>query len=187
MDSWSQKEFPIISCWTALDDVNQGNGTLLIEPFPQPLDSLTGAPLGPPEGLDRPDIFLQYQQSLASAYEPGHTINMESSVRNAAKAPIFSLPNSSPSTAQLSTNSGFSGAISLNDPESWASKSRPPVLVEIPMGSTVFLSGFVRHCSLGNKSSRFRRAYMPQFSAGEVTTSTGQYVSMAVSCDEHAH
>ncbi|GJJ72751.1 hypothetical protein EMPS_05109 [Entomortierella parvispora] len=187
MDSWSQNEFPIISCWTALDDVNQSNGTLLIEPFPRPLDSLTGTPLDLPEGLGRPGALLRYQQSMASAYTPAYTIDMESSIRNAAKAPTFSVPSSSPSTTGPSTLGGFSNTINLNDPESWTSESRPPVLVEIPMGSTVFLSGFVRHCSLGNKSSRFRRAYMPQFSAGEVMKSTGQYVSMAVSCNEHAH
>ncbi|KAF8932258.1 hypothetical protein BGZ58_007142 [Dissophora ornata] len=59
-----------------------------------------------------------------------------------------------------------------------------PVLVDIPAGSIVFLSGFVRHCSLGNPSLKFRRAWMPQFSSGKVVVpESGTFVSMAVPCN----
>lgn len=60
-----------------------------------------------------------------------------------------------------------------------------PVLVEVPAGSIVFLSGWVRHCSMGNSSSKFRRAFMPQYSAGKVVTATGGMVSLAVPCSEY--
>lgn len=59
------------------------------------------------------------------------------------------------------------------------------MLVEVPAGSIVFLSGWVRHCSLGNSSSKFRRAFMPQYSAGKVVTATGGMVSLAVPCNEY--
>ncbi|KAI9250581.1 hypothetical protein BDA99DRAFT_522886 [Phascolomyces articulosus] len=39
-----------------------------------------------------------------------------------------------------------------------------PVKVIVPAGSVVFMSNQLRHKSTGNKSSRFRRVFMPQYS-----------------------
>ncbi|RUS17607.1 hypothetical protein BC937DRAFT_89747 [Endogone sp. FLAS-F59071] len=77
--------------------------------------------------------------------------------------------------------------------------SANPVIVTVPAGSVVLMSGAVRHCSGGNDSGRFRRAFMPQYSAGivwsdrvmrkrddevvgQMVKNAGELLAMAVSC-----
>ncbi|PVV04496.1 hypothetical protein BB560_001005 [Smittium megazygosporum] len=38
------------------------------------------------------------------------------------------------------------------------------ILLNLKAGSTVFMSGYLVHCSLPNYSTKYRTAYMPQFS-----------------------
>ncbi|KAG0045065.1 hypothetical protein BGZ83_009680 [Gryganskiella cystojenkinii] len=202
MDESAQKEFPVLACWTALDDVNLSNGTLLIEPFPRPLDSLTGEQLDPPKGLDDPKTFLRYQRALAATYgSVNEKPNMETILKNAVRVPSSVLrPESTTTTVMTETAASESTmevdyktsesrpTMNLNDPNSWTAEPRNHMLVEIPKGSVVFMSGFLRHCSLGNQSSKFRRAYMPQYSVGKVKAEEGNYVSLAVPCfDEQGH
>ncbi|CAG8692994.1 11042_t:CDS:1, partial [Ambispora leptoticha] len=42
---------------------------------------------------------------------------------------------------------------------------KSPLAIEVQAGTIIFMSGFVKHCSIGNASSCFRRVYMPQYSA----------------------
>ncbi|RUP51863.1 hypothetical protein BC936DRAFT_145039, partial [Jimgerdemannia flammicorona] len=46
--------------------------------------------------------------------------------------------------------------------------SSTPFAATILAGSVVLMSSVLRHCSTGNDSGRFRRAFMPQYSAGVV-------------------
>ncbi|KAI7829684.1 hypothetical protein BC939DRAFT_441474 [Gamsiella multidivaricata] len=176
MDSTAQTAYPIVSCWTALDDVNISNGTLLIEPFPIPIDPTTGERLDLPNSLDDLDTHLQLHRGLASLYQ-GELDRDKALVQAQEKDPFSMLKHKA------------GRPINVSDPEQWMKRCerQRPVLVDISAGSIVFLSGFVRHCSLGNTSSKFRRAYMPQFSAGKVVTDDGGIVSLAVPCTDHLH
>jgi ectoine hydroxylase-related dioxygenase (phytanoyl-CoA dioxygenase family) len=42
--------------------------------------------------------------------------------------------------------------------------------LSLSAGSVLLMSAQLRHCSQGNRSRRTRRAYMPQYSAGVVST-----------------
>ncbi|KAG0212776.1 hypothetical protein BGX28_005623 [Mortierella sp. GBA30] len=175
MDSSAQQAFPIISCWTALDAVNQSNGTLLIEPFPRPIDRTSGKYLDLPSSLDNRDIYLKYHMDLASCYE-------KELDRNEALAQALD-PHTRSSQGWSGTGKSTDTGRSLEDldnPTEWTCERQNPILVDIPAGSIVFLSGFVRHCSLGNSSSKFRRAYMPQYSSGEVVGDEERIISLAV-------
>ncbi|KAF9111521.1 hypothetical protein BGX27_004813 [Mortierella sp. AM989] len=172
MDISAQKAFPIVSCWTALDDVNITNGTLLIEPFPRIVDSSTGSYLDLPSSLSSHEVHLQHHMHLASLYEK--ELDRDAAIAQAHHSDVF-VSDSQPSISSTSPN------------ETHVIERQKPILVEMPAGTTVFLSGFVRHCSLGNGSSKFRRAYMPQFSAGKVQTSEGGLVSLAVPCPDDQH
>ncbi|TPX67411.1 hypothetical protein SpCBS45565_g03797 [Spizellomyces sp. 'palustris'] len=56
-----------------------------------------------------------------------------------------------------------------------------PITINLRAGSILFMSGYVRHCSTPNRTGRFRRVYMPQFSAGPVKADDGQtLVALAV-------
>ncbi|RKP36171.1 hypothetical protein BJ085DRAFT_37210 [Dimargaris cristalligena] len=46
--------------------------------------------------------------------------------------------------------------------------TRKPI-VSIPAGSVVIMSGWVRHCSLANRSSHLRRCWMPQYASRRLT------------------
>ncbi|KND04521.1 uncharacterized protein SPPG_00250 [Spizellomyces punctatus DAOM BR117] len=55
------------------------------------------------------------------------------------------------------------------------------ITINMRAGSILFMSGYVRHCSTPNRTGRFRRVYMPQFSAGPVKADDGQtLVALAV-------
>ncbi|KAF9402898.1 hypothetical protein BGX21_008194 [Mortierella sp. AD011] len=169
MDASAQKAFPIVSCWTALDDVNITNGTLLIEPFPRLIDPSTGSYLGLPSSLNSHATHLQHHMHLASCYEKELDRNMAiTQAHNSNETIPASLQSAPPNRNQVY-------------------ERQRPILVDITAGTIVFLSGYVRHCSLGNGSSKFRRAYMPQFSAGKVQTSDGGLVSLAVPCADDQH
>ncbi|KAF9438219.1 hypothetical protein BGZ76_009146 [Entomortierella beljakovae] len=173
MDPSAQKAYPIVSCWTALDDVNLKNGTLLIEPFPRQLDSSTGKYADILASLNSNESQLQHHMNLASYY--GKELDKSKAIAEAQSS--SEMP---PALQNLSTLTSTS-QINL------VYKSQKPILVDIPAGAIVFLSGFVRHCSLGNASAKFRRAYMPQFSLGKVQTDGGSLVSLAVPCDDDQH
>ncbi|KAF9179958.1 hypothetical protein BGZ50_006561 [Haplosporangium sp. Z 11] len=167
MDQFAQDSFPIVSCWTALDDVNQMNGTLLIEPFPRPLNTASETYFDLPASLEDPKIHLQYHQGLASCYKDKLDKNQ-------------ALTQALDRRTKNMTSRPLGSPLETLDPQHWESEIQRPILVQAPAGSTVFLSGFVRHCSLGNTSSKFRRAYMPQFSAGAVVAEDGRVISLAV-------
>ncbi|KAF9902105.1 hypothetical protein EC991_005274 [Linnemannia zychae] len=178
MDKAAQEKFPVVSCWIALDNVNLANGTLLVEPFPRPKDALSGGYVDPPAQFQERDTYLQYHRNLASHYVNPPVNKMTAIMKAQNRSPLR--PPSTTTGQALPTV-----ASSLpNDPKKWVYESQAPVLVEVPAGSIVFLSGWVRHCSLGNSSSKFRRAFMPQYSAGKVVTETGGLVSLAVPCNE---
>ncbi|KAG0293856.1 hypothetical protein BGZ98_002021 [Dissophora globulifera] len=186
MKSSAQRLYPIVSCWTALDDVNMKNGTLLIEPFPRPIDSLTGEYLTDSslfgndsqkgdndDGLQK---YLQHHMDLAAQYE--EELHPDAAIIQAQARPQIAERDSAKSMSRNKDK----GKSQQQQPQVLYERQNA-VLVDIPAGSIVILSGFVRHCSLGNKSPRFRRAYMPQFSAGKVIMpENGGFVSLAVPC-----
>ncbi|KAF9934773.1 hypothetical protein FBU30_000067 [Linnemannia zychae] len=178
MDADAQEKSVIVSCWIALDDVNMTNGTLLVEPFPRPKDAQTGDYCDLPSNFQDYESYLQYHKDIASHYV-NPPANKMTAIMSAQNRPPLTLPPSSEHS--ISTVSGTSA----NAPRTWIYESQAPVLVEVPAGSIVFLSGWVRHCSLGNSSYRFRRAFMPQYSAGKVVTETGGLVSLAVPCRDY--
>ncbi|KAF9329016.1 hypothetical protein BGZ91_000742 [Linnemannia elongata] len=180
MDTSAQEAFPVVSCWIALDNVNLKNGTLLVEPFPRPKDATTGSYIDPPTQFQERDTYVRYHKHLASQYVNPPS-NKMTAIMKAQHRPSLQPPPPSPSAVGAGSTTGTLP----NDPKEWICESQPPVLVEVPAGSIVFLSGWVRHCSLGNSSSKFRRAFMPQYSAGKVVTATGGMVSLAVPCNEY--
>ncbi|KAF9989951.1 hypothetical protein BGZ75_004339 [Mortierella antarctica] len=177
MDPTAQKDFPIVSCWTALDD---SNGTLIIEPFPRPTNAGSGSAFTLPSSLNDRTSLLQYHKRLAACY--GKELDKDDALARALK------PRSPTSAAIEESRATLSNPDDTMDPRMMFTFERQePVLVEIPAGSIVFLSGLVRHCSMGNSSSKFRRAYMPQFSSGKVVGEEERLVSLAVPVDDTHH
>ncbi|KAK3824991.1 MAG: hypothetical protein J3Q66DRAFT_98524 [Benniella sp.] len=178
MDASAQTAFPIVSCWTALDDVNVKNGTLLIEPFPRPIDPRSGECFDPPTSMDDLATYLSYHKGVVSNYGP--ELDRDDAL---AQARLSSF-NTTPAISNIARPLD----IPSSKKDSWMAsvifERQRPVLVDIPAGSIVFISGFVKHCSLGNESLRFRRAYMPQFSAGKVVGEGECIVSLAVPCSD---
>ncbi|KAL1924564.1 uncharacterized protein VTP21DRAFT_4218 [Calcarisporiella thermophila] len=118
---------PSISCWIALDDVDENNGTLFIEPYVSEYsEDVT------PNNLDE---YSQFHRGLAKLYPP------------------------------------------ITD-----AQSSSQVTVRIQAGSIVFMSGYVRHRSIGNSTSKFRRVFMPQYSAGVVKSPKGGPLALAIAC-----
>ncbi|KAK3842684.1 MAG: hypothetical protein J3R72DRAFT_442180 [Linnemannia gamsii] len=185
MDTGAQEKFPVVSCWIALDNVNLANGTLLVEPFPRPKDARTGGHVDPPAQFQDRDVYLQYHRNLASHYVNPPANKMTAILKAQNRPPLGPPPAPTAAAAGMSVSAALDSLHS--NPKEWVCESQPPVLVEVPAGSIVFLSGWVRHCSLGNSSSKFRRAFMPQYSAGKVVTEAGGLVSLAVPCNEHEH
>ncbi|KAI1319695.1 hypothetical protein EDD11_003389 [Mortierella claussenii] len=163
---------------------HQANGTLLIEPFPQLIDPLTGKHSGLPDGLDSVDVHLDHHIRLASLYGP--PLDRDEALAKAQSKRGIDSSSASVSQRQSSTPTS-STSKAVDTTQKHISELQQPVLVDIPAGTIVFLSGFVRHCSLGNASLNFRRAYMPQFSAGKVESEDGGLVSLAVPCSDHWH
>ncbi|KAF9088874.1 hypothetical protein BGX23_007047 [Mortierella sp. AD031] len=157
---------------------HQTNGTLLVEPFPRPKDTFAGGYYDPPTQFEDRETYNQYHRNLASHY--GTPTNKMTAILQAQNRPALQPP---PFTNQKDTEKSIDSL--PDDPNEWVCENQLPVLVEVPAGSVVFLSGWVRHCSLGNSSSKFRRAFMPQYSAGKVLTETGGLVSLAVPCSLH--
>jgi hypothetical protein len=158
------------------------NGTLLIEPFPRPIDPRTGECFDPPTSMDDLATYLSYHKGIASNYGP------ELDRDDALAQGRLSSFNTTPAISNI----GRPLDIPSSKQDSWMAsvifERQRPVLVDIPAGSIVFISGFVKHCSLGNESLKFRRAYMPQFSAGKVVGEGECMVSLAVPCsDVHQH
>ncbi|KAF9947275.1 hypothetical protein BGZ72_010728 [Mortierella alpina] len=174
MDPAAQKAFPIVSCWTALDDVNKSNGTLIIDPFPRLMDEASGSTFKLPSSLDDRNVHLQYHKYLASGY--GVELDKDDALARALSPTSMASEESKATLSNPFDN--------LDESKNFTFKAQEPVLVEIPAGSIVFLSGLVRHCSLGNASSKFRRAYMPQFSAGKVVGEEDRIISLAVPVDD---
>ncbi|CAO3573800.1 unnamed protein product [Mortierella alpina] len=175
MDITAQKNFPIVSCWTALDDVNESNGTLIIEPFPRPVDAVSGIPFTLPTSLEDRTVQLQYHRHLAACY--GEELDKDEALARA-------LNPRSPTCAVMEARATLDNVEDITGARMKRTFERQePVLVKVPAGSIVFLSGLVRHCSLGNPSSKFRRAYMPQFSSGQVVGEEERIVSLAVPVD----
>ncbi|KAF8945023.1 hypothetical protein BGZ47_003369 [Haplosporangium gracile] len=181
MDASAQETYPVVSCWIALDNVNLKNGTLLVEPFPRLKDAKTGGYVDPPGLFQERDTYVQHHKNLASHYVNPPSNKMTAIMKAQNRLPLQPPPPPPPPAAAASILVGTLP----KDPKEWVCESQAPVLVEVPAGSIVFLSGWVRHCSLGNSSSKFRRAFMPQYSAGKVVTATGGMVSLAVPCNEY--
>lgn len=114
--------------------------------------------------------YIKYHQKISSFYETA--MDPAAAVQIAQCA----LPN------EPVINRPTIGYIEHLDAAELKYERQAPVLVDIPAGSVVFLSGFVRHCSLGNGSMKFRRAFMPQYSIGKVMNDEGGYISLAVPC-----
>ncbi|KAJ1719298.1 hypothetical protein LPJ53_005921 [Coemansia erecta] len=110
--SEAERRHAVVSVWTPLDDVDEINGTVLVDPFPNP---------------SRPGIY------------------------------------ENDSSADVST------------------RVFPAVMAA---GSALFMDGRLRHCSTGNKSTRFRTVYMPQFSLGQMQMERGSDTALAVPVDE---
>ncbi|KAF9973451.1 hypothetical protein BGZ73_003316, partial [Actinomortierella ambigua] len=150
------------------------NGTLLIEPLP--FLSNTREEI---ETIPQVSSYLEYFSTRADAYSPPLDITDAVSRANSFDSDgyeeEFVIP---PSDEALEEEE--------EEEERQPLRYRMPVLVKIPAGSIVFLSGHVRHCSLGNPSSLFRRAYMPQYSIGTVFNGAGHLVSLAVPCEDPA-
>ncbi|KAF9316420.1 hypothetical protein BG003_002003 [Podila horticola] len=169
MDASAQSSYPVVSCWTALDDVNLSNGTLIIEPFPRPMPADKSGYVELSTRLTDKEEYIKYHQKISSFYETA--MDPAAAVQIAQCA----LPNEP-------VNRPTIGYIEHLDAAELKYERQAPVLVDIPAGSVVFLSGFVRHCSLGNGSMKFRRAFMPQYSIGKVMNDEGGYISLAVPC-----
>lgn len=115
--------------------------------------------------------YIKYHQDISSLYETA--LDPAAALEVAQTVP----PN------EPLINRPIAGYVDHFDAKAWENYERQaPVLVDIPAGSVVFLSGFVRHCSLGNGSAKFRRAFMPQYSIGKVMNGEGGYISLAVPC-----
>ncbi|KAG0261408.1 hypothetical protein DFQ27_002965 [Actinomortierella ambigua] len=170
MDKHAQELYPVISCWIALDDVGPDNGTLLIEPLPFIINTQETI-----SNIPQVSSYLEYFGLRADAYAPPLD-TMEALDRS-----ILSGTDGRQEEFVISSSDG-----SLQEEERPQSRYRTPVLVKIPAGSIVFLSGHVRHCSLGNPSPLFRRAYMPQYSIGPVFNRAGCLISLAVPCEDPA-
>ncbi|CAL5227759.1 g10778 [Coccomyxa viridis] len=56
----------------------------------------------------------------------------------------------------------------------------PPEVITVPAGTVVVMASSLAHCSLPNKGSRMRRAYMPQFSADPMCDKSGVPLALAV-------
>ncbi|KAF9396130.1 hypothetical protein CPC16_004785 [Podila verticillata] len=171
MDASAQSSYPVVSCWTALDDISLSNGTLIIEPFPRPITEDNSGYIDVLTALTDMEEFIKYHQDISSFYETA--LDPAAALEIAQAVP----PN------EPLTNRPTAGYADHFDAKTWKNYERQaPVLVDIPAGSVVFLSGFVRHCSLGNASAKFRRAFMPQYSIGKVMNGEGGYISLAVPC-----
>ncbi|KAG0085611.1 hypothetical protein BGZ92_008868 [Podila epicladia] len=170
MDASAQNSYPVVSCWTALDDINLSNGTLVIEPFPRPMPENKSGYVELSTKLTSKEEYIKYHQNISSFYEAA--MDPAAAVQIAQSAP----PN------EPVINRPTIGYIEHFDGTQWTYERQAPVLVDIPAGSVVFMSGFVRHCSLGNGSMKFRRAFMPQYSIGKVMNAEGGYISLAVPC-----
>ncbi|KAJ1771782.1 hypothetical protein LPJ74_002085 [Coemansia sp. RSA 1843] len=105
-----ERSHTVVSIWTPIDDVSLDNGTVWVDPFPDP---------------DRPGKYMHAR-------------------------------NETPSSQLI--------------------KGDPAFATELTAGSALFMDGRLRHCSTGNNTSRFRSAYMPQFSLGRIekSSSTGE-------------
>ncbi|KAJ2780010.1 hypothetical protein GGI15_003684 [Coemansia interrupta] len=113
--SEAERRHAVVSVWTPLDDVDETNGTVLVDPFPDP---------------SRPGMYK-------------HGLSDGTSTR------VF-----------------------------------PAVMAA---GSALFMDGRLRHCSMGNKSTRFRTVYMPQFSLGRMQIERGAdtaFTALAVPIDK---
>ncbi|KAG0028155.1 hypothetical protein BGZ81_004969 [Podila clonocystis] len=170
MDASAQSSYPVVSCWTALDDVNLSNGTLVIEPFPRPVTEDKSGYVELSTTLTDKEEYIRYHQKISSFYET--PLDPAAAMQIAQSAP----PN------EPVLNRPTIGYIEHLDAANLKYERQAPILVDIPAGSVVFLSGFVRHCSLGNGSMKFRRAFMPQYSIGKVMNGEGGYISLAVPC-----
>ncbi|KAG0000588.1 hypothetical protein BGZ65_004236 [Modicella reniformis] len=146
-----------------------------------PYDSTTKECFDLPESMDDLETYLNYHAGISTRYD--QELDRDEALTQARQSP--SNVAQTPSKIR-----GWPISRSLNvdlNPEHgpWTTsvsfERQLPVLVDIPAGSIIFLSGFVRHCSLGNGSSKFRRAYMPQFSLGRVVGEGEAMVSTAVS------
>ncbi|KAF9167265.1 hypothetical protein DFQ26_005224 [Actinomortierella ambigua] len=149
---------------------HQDNGTLLIEPLPFIINTEETISYIP-----QVSSYLEYFGLRADAYAPPLD-TMEALDRS-----ILSGTDGRQEEFVISSSDG-----SLQEEERPQSRYRTPVLVKIPAGSIVFLSGHVRHCSLGNPSPLFRRAYMPQYSIGTVFNGAGCLIALAVPCEDPA-
>ncbi|KAF9402403.1 hypothetical protein BGZ94_004942 [Podila epigama] len=151
---------------------HQNNGTLIVEPYPLLVaDGETGhRELS--TTLSAVEDYLAYHRGISSLYGP--SLDRDKALQLTRGQPVNEPIVSEPPK----------GYIEHFDPSMWDAQQRPPVLIQVPAGSVVFLSGFVRHCSLGNGSSKFRRAFMPQYSIGKVLNAEGGYISLAVPCSD---
>ncbi|KAI8345743.1 hypothetical protein B0O80DRAFT_471985 [Mortierella sp. GBAus27b] len=185
MDPLTREAFPIVSCWTALDDVNTSNGALLIEPYPRAVDALKHEYLDVPHSMETLETYLDYHTGMASGYGPEH--NVDDALAQAMQGPLNSTsgtPHRDPGHIAVHDRAPRIHGSQASWKNSVLFERQRPVLVDIPAGSIVFLSGFVRHCSVGNRSLKFRRAYMPQFSLGKVVGEDGCMVSLGVPCSD---
>ncbi|RKO85713.1 hypothetical protein BDK51DRAFT_48512, partial [Blyttiomyces helicus] len=92
--------------------------------------------------------------------------------------PPHTTPHPTPPFATTESHAAHHAAMSSAYPPQRLSSNS--VLAEVKAGSCVFMSGHVLHCSLPNASRRFRRAWMPQFSAGAVMRGTGEKAGIPV-------
>ncbi|KAG0242309.1 hypothetical protein BGW41_004523 [Actinomortierella wolfii] len=172
MDKQAQEVYPVVSCWIALDDVGPDNGTLLIEPLPFQENIHDTV-----DNIPQTSSYLQHFSTRADAYSP--PLDVEEALNRSKLSSEVDASEQQQEFTILTNDESSEG-------EALPSRYRTPILVQIPAGSIVFLSGHVRHCSLGNPSSLFRRAYMPQYSIGAVFSAAGHLISLAVPCEDPA-
>ncbi|KAG0216319.1 hypothetical protein BGX31_000639, partial [Mortierella sp. GBA43] len=150
------------------------NGALLIEPYPRAVDALKHEYLDVPHSMETLETYLDYHTGMASGYGPEH--NVDDALAQAMQGPLNSTsgtPHRDPGHIAVHDRAPRIHGSQASWKNSVLFERQRPVLVDIPAGSIVFLSGFVRHCSVGNRSLKFRRAYMPQFSLGKVVGEDG--------------
>ena len=133
---------PYLSMWTALDDATEANGAVRVWPYPSGSASPGESPVVVSPGVVSPGVSV--------APSPG-TAGTPSSPKLAARVGAASYPVAADALNAAGTPC-----------------PRGSVLVELRAGSVLAMSDAVYHRSGPNVSERARRAWMPQFSDGDV-------------------
>jgi ectoine hydroxylase-related dioxygenase (phytanoyl-CoA dioxygenase family) len=144
------RDVSYVSLWTALDDVDETNGCVRVMPYPSARVEWTGR-----RGA-RDSIAANRREGTAGRYE--HAPNRLNELAVAR----------------------WSSSRSEREKEEMTRAFANVRAMRVRAGSILCLSDEVLHCSGPNASSAARRAWMPQFSKGEVLNADAQPVAMAV-------